>query len=121
MEKPMQVDLARKRALVTGASTGIGRGIAFGLARCGAAVDVNYSKSFESAREVVQETEKRGGQAVALQADVTEEKQVEDLISNAVEVLGGHDILMANAGGPPEPQPTANISLDEWDKKVSRA
>jgi NAD(P)-dependent dehydrogenase (short-subunit alcohol dehydrogenase family) len=56
MEKPMQVDLEGKRALVTGGTTGIGCGIAFGLARCGAALVIKYSKSFESAREVVGET-----------------------------------------------------------------
>ncbi len=115
MTRPLTVDLEGRCALVTGGGTGIGRAISMGLARCGARVVVNYSRSAAEARATVAEIVEQGGQAVAVQADVTDENQVKQVIEKTVRTYGGLDILMANAGGPTERCPTADLSSEEWD------
>ena len=85
-------------ALVTGASRGIGRAIARELAQRGAAIAVNYIKSAQSAREVVENIESTGGQASAIQADVSDFQQAQNLVKATIEFLGGLDILVNNAG-----------------------
>jgi len=111
----MNVDLRGLSAVVTGGGTGIGRAISVGLARCGASVVVNYSRSREEAGETVKEITDAGGSAIAVQADVTDEAQVEMLMQKAFETFGGLDILMANAGGPVINRPTDQLSEDQWD------
>ena len=69
MSDSMRVDLADRRALVTGGGTGIGRAISLGLARCGAAVVVNYSRSEREAEETVAAIRASGGRALAVRAD----------------------------------------------------
>src|SRR5262245_12916359 len=90
--------LAGKVAVVTGASKGIGAGIALHLARAGAAVAVNYSSSREGAERVVAEIKKGGGKAVAIQGDVANHEAVEQLFKETVRAFGGVDILVNNAG-----------------------
>jgi len=85
-------------ALVTGASRGIGRGIALGLAREGAAVVVNYHHRGAPAGEVVQAILEAGGQAYAVRADVTDPQAVEGMVAEALERFGRLDILVNNAG-----------------------
>ena len=85
-------------ALVTGASRGIGRGIALGLAREGAAVVVNYHHQGAPAGEVVQAILEAGGQAYAARADVTDPQAVEGMVAEALERFGRLDILVNNAG-----------------------
>jgi 3-oxoacyl-[acyl-carrier protein] reductase len=85
-------------AIVTGASRGIGRAVALELARRGARLVVNYNRSPEAAAEVVAAVQGGGGQALAVQADVTEFKQAEALIKAAVDTYGQLDILVNNAG-----------------------
>ncbi len=87
-----------KSAVVTGASRGIGRGIAVELAKEGAQVVINYHTNSEAADEVVQTIEASGGQAVAFQADVGEFDQAEKLIKFAIETFGDLHILVNNAG-----------------------
>jgi len=82
-------------ALVTGASRGIGRGIALALAAAGARVGVNYRRDAEAAEEVVRLA---GGGAVALQASMSELEQVDALADAALEALGPVDLLVLNAG-----------------------
>ena len=113
--KPMYVDLHDQVALVTGGGTGIGRAISIGLARCGCSVVVNYSRSQEAAAQTVAEIEKNGGKAVAVQADVTDEAQVEQLVEKTCEHFGELDILIANAGGPTEFCLTTELSSENWD------
>src|SRR5437588_9793054 len=87
-----------KVAIVTGASKGIGAGIAKHLAAEGAAVVVNYASAKEGADQVVDEITKRGGRAVAVQADVAKKKDIERLFAEAKKAFGKIDILVNNAG-----------------------
>jgi 3-oxoacyl-[acyl-carrier protein] reductase len=95
---PITKKLNNKVAVVTGASKGIGAGIAKHLAAEGAAVVVNYSSSKEGADKVVDEITKRGGKAVAIQADVAKKKDIERLFAETKKTFGRLDILVNNAG-----------------------
>jgi 3-oxoacyl-[acyl-carrier protein] reductase len=90
--------LKGKIAVVTGASRGIGRGIALRLAREGARVVVNYRVSKEQAEEVVREITEGGGHAIAIQADVSDFKEAQALIKTTRARFGRVDILVNNAG-----------------------
>lgn len=85
-------------ALVTGASRGIGRAIAFSLASEGATVVVNYASSSTAADAVVAEITEVGGNAIALQADVSKADQVDALVNATMEKFNRLDILVNNAG-----------------------
>ena len=90
--------LAGKVAVVTGASKGIGAGIARELAAHGAAVVVNYSSSREGADRVVTDIRSKDGKAVAVQADLAKKSDIERLFAEAKEQFGRVDILVNNAG-----------------------
>jgi len=90
--------LQNKVAVVTGASKGIGAGIAKGLAAEGAKVVVNYASSKESADRVVAEIAKQGGEAVAVQADVSKAPDVQRLFAETKRAFGKLDVLVNNAG-----------------------
>ena len=85
-------------AVVTGASKGIGAGIAKQLAAEGAAVVVNYASSKEGADRVVREIAERGGKAIAVQADVAKKEDIERLFAETKKAFGRLDILVNNAG-----------------------
>ena len=87
-----------KTVLVTGGSTGIGAALAKAFASLGARVGVGYFQSEAAANEVVTSIKEAGGTAVALQADVADPSQVEQLIATAEDQLGSIDILINNAG-----------------------
>jgi 3-oxoacyl-[acyl-carrier protein] reductase len=87
-----------KVALVTGASKGIGAGIAKGLAAAGASVVVNYASSKEGAHRVVSEIIAQGGKAFAAQGDVSKKDDVQQLFAEVVRGFGGLDVLVNNAG-----------------------
>lgn len=87
-----------KVAIVTGASRGIGRQVAVQLAQSGAKVAVNYSSSQGKADEIVKRIEQFGGQAAAIQADVSKVSEVEALFSETIKRFGQVDILVNNAG-----------------------
>jgi NAD(P)-dependent dehydrogenase (short-subunit alcohol dehydrogenase family) len=91
-------ELAGKRALVTGASRGIGAAIALALAERGADVAITYERSAERAAEVVRAIEGRGRRGLALQADSADAAAVKRSIDAAAGELGGLDILVNNAG-----------------------
>ena len=90
--------LAGRTALVTGASRGIGRAVALELASSGATVVVNYASSAAAAEAVVAEIAAADGQAYALQADVSQEEQVDGLVTAVLERSGSIDVLINNAG-----------------------
>jgi 3-oxoacyl-[acyl-carrier protein] reductase len=91
---PMQDQVA----IVTGASRGIGRAIALALAEAGAKVVVNYASSSTAADEVVAKIQEMGGEAIALQADVSQADQVDALIKAVTDQWGRIDVLINNAG-----------------------
>lgn len=90
--------LANKVAVVTGASKGIGAGIAKAMAAEGAAVVVNYASSKEGAESVVSAIEKKGGKALAVQGDVAKPEDVERIFAETKKAFGKVDILVNNAG-----------------------
>ena len=87
-----------KRVLVTGSGTGIGRGVALEFAREGAAVVLHYAHSEAGAASAVDEIRSGGGTAEAFQADLADIEQVRALASQAIDFLGGLDVLVNNAG-----------------------
>lgn len=86
--------LTGQKALVTGANSGIGRGVASALARAGADVMVNYVVGEESAQVVVNEIRSYGVKAIAHQADVSSEEQVAGMFRHMIRELGTIDILV---------------------------
>lgn len=90
--------LADKVAVVTGASKGIGAGVALGLAEAGAAVVVNYASDAEGASRVVDEIKAKGGRAIAVQADVGRREDVRRLFAETKDAFGRLDVLVNNAG-----------------------
>lgn len=94
----MEHTLAGKVALVTGASRGIGRQIAQQLASHGAKVIVNYTSSPAKAAEVVATIQQAGGEATAVQADISQLAELEQLFQTTISTYGKLDILVNNAG-----------------------
>jgi glucose 1-dehydrogenase len=90
--------LAGQKALVTGANSGIGKGVALALGKAGADVVVNYVSNPEQAEEVVAEIRHEGGQAFAHKADVSQEDQVEAMFAKMIADFDTIDILVNNAG-----------------------
>jgi glucose 1-dehydrogenase len=101
-------------AIVTGASSGIGEGIALALGAAGARVVVNYRSGGEQAERVVAAVRDAGGEATAVGADVGDEAQVRDLFARAVEAYGRLDILVANAGLQRD-APFRDMTLAQWN------
>jgi glucose 1-dehydrogenase len=110
--------LAGRRALVTGATTGIGRGAAFELAAHGAAVAIDYRGKEHEASEMVAAIEGAGGRAVAVQMDITKEDEVAAGFGQAREAFGGLDIVVNNAGVE-APYELVDMPLEEWDRVIS--
>jgi 3-oxoacyl-[acyl-carrier protein] reductase len=94
----LSFDLSNKKAVVTGASRGIGRGIALKLAECGCDVIVNYEKNDAGAKDVVDRIRKLGRESHAIQADVASEGEVSDFYDDALIAFKHIDILVNNAG-----------------------
>src|SRR5277367_2999976 len=90
--------LKNKVAVVTGASKGIGAGIAKGLAAEGATVVVNYASSKEGAERVVAEITEKGGKAIAVQGDVSKASDVNRIFAETKKAFGRLDVLVNNAG-----------------------
>ncbi|HEU4523134.1 MAG TPA: SDR family NAD(P)-dependent oxidoreductase, partial [Thermoanaerobaculia bacterium] len=86
-----------RRALITGGSRGIGRGIALKLAEDGIQVAINYLKDERSARATLEQVKARGGDGFIVQADVSEPAQVERMFKRVRGEFGGLDIFVANA------------------------
>jgi 3-oxoacyl-[acyl-carrier protein] reductase len=112
------MNLQGKVAIVTGASRGIGRAIALRLSRDGAGVVVNYAGSEQHAREAVAEIEKAGGQAFAVQADVSKAAEVAKLFDAAFQRFGRLDILVNNAGIILY-KPVADTTEEEFDRLMA--
>lgn len=104
-----------KVAVVTGASRGIGRAVALGLAEAGADVAVGARSESELA-SLVEAIEAAGRRGLAVPTDVTERDQIERLLDRAVEELGGLDIMVNNAGGTRFMSPLTTLRPEGWDK-----
>ncbi|MFJ8244720.1 3-oxoacyl-ACP reductase [Peribacillus asahii] len=102
-------ELTNKVAIVTGGSRGIGAAIAMELAKNGAKVVINYNRSAGSAEQVIESIKKIGGEAYAVQADVSNSEESENLIKETINHFGKLDILINNAG----------ITRDSTFKKLS--
>lgn len=107
-------ELTGKRALVTGASRGIGAAIALALADRGADVAITYERSADRAADVVGQIEAKGRKAIAIQADSADPVAVRRSVDQAAAALGGLDILVNNAGIVLYAA-TAEISLEDLD------
>lgn len=105
--------LTGQRALVTGANSGIGRGVAIALGKAGAKVVVNYLSNEEGANEVVDEIKAGGSDALAIRADVSKEDQVQAMFREMIDAWGSIDILVANAGVQRDADFT-EMTLQEW-------
>jgi 3-oxoacyl-[acyl-carrier protein] reductase len=109
--------LAKKVALVTGGSRGIGAAIAKRLAADGATVAITYSKDANSASKVVKEIEQAGGKAIAFQADAANAEAVKTAVEKTVSALGHIDILVNNAGTA-FPKKFEDATLEEIDRVI---
>jgi 3-oxoacyl-[acyl-carrier protein] reductase len=112
-QEKIMSDLKGKVAVVTGASKGIGAGIARSLAAAGAAVAVNYSSSREGAERVVADVKAKGGKAIAVQGDVAKAADVRHLFDETEKAFGRLDVLVNNAGIY-RFQPLDDITEDEF-------
>ena len=110
--------LSGKRALVTGASRGIGRAVALRLAAEGASVALNYRAGREEAEAVAAEIAASGGSAAVLQGDVSVAAEAEALVGAAEAALGGLDILVNNAGATRD-NLLMRLSEDDWDAALN--
>lgn len=90
--------LENKTAVITGSSSGIGKAIALSFAAAGARVVINYCRSQDAAQQVVNEIINSGGQALAIQADVSQQQEVDALLEQIKAQLGKVDIWVNNAG-----------------------
>ena len=109
--------LAGQKALVTGGSSGIGRAVAIALGGAGADVAVNYRSGEEEAHEVVDAIRDKGSNAIALQADVAKEDQVQAMFARTFEAFGTVDILVANAGLQQD-APFDEMTLQQWNTVI---
>jgi len=107
-----------KAALVTGGSGGIGQAVATRLAEDGFALTVHYSGNAANAQQIVNEIEARGGQAIAVQADVTDAAQVERLFQETAAAFGRIDVVVNTAGIMPL-SPIAKLDLEAFDKVIA--
>ena len=114
-----QVVLKGQKALVTGASSGIGKQAAIALGHAGADVVVNYVTDPDKAEEAVEEIERRCGvEAIAVQADVSNEDQVQAMFRTMRERFGTIDILVNNAGLQQD-APFDELTLAQWNKVMA--
>jgi glucose 1-dehydrogenase len=110
--------LAHQRVLITGASSGIGAGMATAFAEAGASVVVNHLGQADAAEAIVRQIAERGGQSVSAEGDVSKPADVAHLFDIAARQFGGVDILVANAGIQ-EDAAFTDMTLDQWQAALS--
>jgi len=115
---PPQELLLGQKALVTGASSGIGRAIALSLGEAGADVVINYVSDEDKAQGLAEEIRAKGVRALALRADVSDEGQVGAMFSSMIEQFGTIDILVNNAGLQQD-APFHELTLAQWNKVLA--
>jgi glucose 1-dehydrogenase len=112
------VRLENKVAVVTGSSSGIGAAIALAFAREGAAVVVNYSRREDAAQKVLQQVEAAGGKGLVVGADVSDPKEVEAMVQQAVGTFGRLDIMVNNAGMERK-MPFLQTPFEVWQETIA--
>ncbi len=112
------LDFSGKVVIVTGSGSGLGQGIALRFAEAGAQVLVHYRASADGAEAVVKQIVERGGQAIAVQADVSQAEEVARLIQYAVATWGRLDVLINNVGSYPLASVLA-MAPAEWDAVIN--
>jgi glucose 1-dehydrogenase len=115
--RPIPRLLTGQRALVSGASSGIGRAIALALGEAGADLVVNYSSAEAPALEVVAKLETMGRRAIAVRADVSKEADVEAMFLRATAAFGSLDIVVSNAGLQQD-APFHDMTLAQWQRVI---
>ena len=110
--------LKGQAALVTGADSGIGKGVAIALAQAGAKVLVNYVHNEQAADEVVAEIKALGGEAFAHKADVSKEDEVKAMFAQIIDTYGTIDILVNNAGLQKDAK-FVDMTLEDWNTVIS--
>lgn len=108
------MDLTDRTALITGANSGIGRAIALRFGRAGADVAIDYRSRPEDAEAVRRQVEAMGSRAISIQADISREEEVREMVDRAVHELGRIDILVNNAGLQIE-KPFLELTPQDWD------
>ncbi|MCB1115239.1 MAG: SDR family oxidoreductase [Chlamydiia bacterium] len=109
--------LKGQKALVTGSSSGIGKGVALSLAEAGADVVINYAGSKEKAEGVAEEALKFGGKVLVAKADVSKEEDVQAMFQLMLKEFGTIDILVSNAGLQQD-APFTEMTLEQWNKVI---
>ena len=112
-----EMSLENRTCLVTGASKGIGRGIAEELGGRGASVVVNYRSSEQAAHDAVENIEAAGGEAIVAQADIAEMDEVESMYETATGEFGSIDVLVNNAGITIDKK-FGNMTREDWDRVI---
>ena len=118
MAAAFELSLSGRRALVTGASSGIGRAIALAFAQAGAAVVVNHLGRAAEADALVREIHSLGAQAWAIEADVSRSADVARLAAQAAQRCSAVDVLVNNAGVIQE-KPFLDTTEDDWDRMLA--
>lgn len=109
-----------KRALITGSSSGIGAAVAVAYAAEGATVAINYPTAVEAeaAENVLLQIEAVGGTGIAIQGDVADEDDASNLVEQALQDLGGIDVLVNNAGIA-SAAPVESLAVSDWDRMIA--
>jgi glucose 1-dehydrogenase len=115
---PIEKKLKGQRALVTGASSGIGKGIAIGLGHAGADVVVNYCKDDAEAEAIVEDVKRCGANSYAHRCDVSNEDDVRQMFDRMRREFGTIDILVNNAGLQQD-APFEEMTLAQWNKVIA--
>jgi glucose 1-dehydrogenase len=113
----MKRKLEGQIAIITGASSGIGAGVAKALAQEGAKVVINYSSSEEKAKKVLQEVQSQGGEGIIVHADVSKEEDVLNMFNETFKQFGTVDILVNNAGLQKD-SVFHEMTLEEWNHVI---
>ena len=108
----------RKKALVTGGATGIGKSAVLALARAGYDVAINYASSAQAAKDTQKEAQALGAQTLLLQCDVSDEKAVRAMLAEVEKTFGHLDALISNAGTTAKwkVKDLESLDMEEWDR-----
>jgi glucose 1-dehydrogenase len=115
---PTSQKLEGQAAIITGASSGIGAGIAIAFARAGARVVINYSSGEDRAMKVLEQVKSFGGDGFIFKADVSREADVQAMFAETIARFGTVDILVNNAGLQKD-SPFHEMTLEEWNRVLS--